>query len=150
MHPPAPPAQVTSRIVRRGLRVASQVEVPAMSVLPVQVVDGHQPWSKDHVATLSDHGVLARAATVLGLPTDRLPLPLRWGNTPAQIAAVRTTAELLLARLEETSGACPECTGTEQRLACAQELGRLEGRLAALAHDAKLVLSWLDEGSADR
>ncbi|MCW2699135.1 MAG: hypothetical protein JWQ45_670 [Blastococcus sp.] len=119
-----------------------------MSVLPVQVVDGHQPWSKDHVATLSDHGVLARAAALVGLPTDRLPLPLRWGNTPAQIAALRTAAELLLTRLEQTSGACPDCTGTEQRLACAQELGRLEARLDALAHDAKLVLSWLEDSPA--
>ncbi len=119
-----------------------------MSVLPVQVVDGHQPWSKDHVATLSDHGVLARAAALVGLPADRLPLPLRWGDTPAQVAALRVTAELLLSRLEQTSGACPDCTGTEQRLACAEELGRLEGRLAALAHDAKLVLGWLQQGPA--
>ncbi|MGY1673486.1 hypothetical protein [Geodermatophilus sp. SYSU D00710] len=120
-----------------------------MSVLPVQVVDGHQPWPKDHVATLTDHGVLARAATVVGLPVDRFPLPLRWGDTPAQVAAVRAAAELLLARLEQTAGACPDCTGTEDRLACAQELGRLEARLAALAHDAQLVLSWLENPPAE-
>src|SRR4051794_3985553 len=130
MQPVAAPAPEVARIVRRGLRVASQVEVPAMSVLPVQIVDGHQPWSKDHVATLSDHGLLARAATLVGLPSDWLPLPLRWGNTPAQIAALRVTAELLLTRLEQSSGACSDCSGTEHRLACAEELGRLEGRLA--------------------
>jgi hypothetical protein len=36
----------------------------------------------------------------------------------------------------------------ERRLDCARELGRLEARLSALAHDAKLVLSWLEEASA--
>jgi hypothetical protein len=121
------------------------VEVPDMSVLPVQVVDGHQPWSSDRVATLSDQGVLARAAALLGLSPDRLPLPLRWGPDPAQIALLRTAAELLLTRLELSTGACADCTGTEQRLDCARELGRLEARLSALAHDAKLVLSWLED-----
>lgn len=118
-----------------------------MCVLPVQVVDGHQPWP-NVVDTLSDHGVLTRAAAVLGLPADRLPLPLHWGNTPAQIAVLRTTAELLLTRLEQSSGACPDCTGTELRLACAQELGRLEARLARLGRDAKLLLGWLDQAPA--
>lgn len=118
-----------------------------MSVLPFQVVEVHHPRPTG-VATLSDHGVLARAAALLGLPTGRLPLPLRWGPSPAQIAALRTTAEVLLSRLEQTTGACADCQGTEQRLDCAQELGRLEGRLSALAHDAKLVLSWLEESPA--
>lgn len=114
-----------------------------MSVLPFQSVDSHRP-SPERVPTLSDQGVLARAAALLRLPTGQLPLPLRWGPSPAQIAVLRTTAELLLTRLEQTSGACPDCVGTEQRLDCARELGRLEARLSALAHDAKLVLGWLE------
>ncbi len=113
--------------------------------LPVQVAEGHQPWPKHRVTALTDRGVLARAAALLGLPADELPLPLRWGSTPAQIATLRATAELLLARLEQTTGACPDCSRTEHRLDCAQELGTLEARLAALAHDAKLVLSWMHE-----
>jgi hypothetical protein len=120
-----------------------------MSVLPVPfAVQGHQPWPSDRIAALSDRGVLARAAALLGLPTGELPLPLRWGPGPAQIAALRTTAEVLLTRLEQTTGACPACAGMDQRLDCARELGRLEARLAALAHDAKLVLSWLEETPA--
>ncbi len=117
-----------------------------MSVLPIpSAVLGHQPWHKDRVATLSDRGVLARAATLLGMPAEQLPLPLRWQPFPGQLAVLRTTAEVLLTRLEQTTGACPECADTEQRLDCAQELGTLEARLAALAHDAKLVLGWLEE-----
>lgn len=117
-----------------------------MTVRPVpSAVQGHQPWCRGHVQSLSDHGVLARAATVLGLPTEQLPLPLRWGATPAQLAALRTTAEVLLARLEQSTGACPDCIHTEQRMDCAWELGKLEARLEALAHDAKLVLGWLGE-----
>jgi hypothetical protein len=120
-----------------------------MSVLPVpSAVQGHQPWPSDRIAALSDRGVLARAATLLGLPTERLPLPLSWGPGPAQIAALRTAAEVLLTRLEQSTGACPDCAGMEQRLDCARELGRLEARLSALAHDAKLVLSWLEEAPA--
>jgi hypothetical protein len=120
--------------------------MPAMSVLPVpSAVLGHEPWDKDRVATLSDRGVLARAATLLGLPAEQLPLPLRWEPVPGQLAVLRTTAEVLLARLEQTTGACPECADTERRLDCARELGTLEARLAALAHDAKLVLGWLEE-----
>lgn len=117
-----------------------------MSVLPIpSAVQGHRPWHKDRVTALSDHGVLARATAVLGLPTEQLPLPLRWGTSPAQLAVLRTTAEVLLARLEQTTGACSDCAHTEQRMDCARELGKLEARLAALAHDAKLVLGWLEE-----
>ena len=120
-----------------------------MSVLPVpSAVQGHQPWSSDRIAALSDRGVLARAAALLGLPAGQLPLPLHWGAGPAQIAALRTTAEVLLTRLEQSTGACPDCAGMEHRLDCARELGRLEARLSALAHDAKLVLSWLEETPA--
>ena len=122
-----------------------------MSVRPVPStldVHGHQPWSSDRIAALSDRGVLARAAALLGLPAGQLPLPLHWGAGPAQIAALRTTAEVLLTRLEQSTGACPDCAGMERRLDCARELGRLEARLSALAHDAKLVLSWLEEASA--
>ncbi|MGY1814338.1 hypothetical protein [Blastococcus sp. SYSU D00820] len=115
-----------------------------MPVLPFPpVVNSHQPWPTDHVNGASDQAVLARAATLVGLPADHLPLPLRWGPGPTQLAVLRTTAELLLARLEETSGACPACAGSEQAMDCARELGKLEARLAALAHDAKLVLGWL-------
>ena len=117
-----------------------------MSVLPVpSAVLGHEPWHKDRVATLSDRGVLARAAALLGLPTQRLALPLSWQPIPGQLAVLRATAEVLLARLEESTGACPACADTEQRLDCARELGTLEARLAALAHDAELVLGWLEE-----
>jgi hypothetical protein len=117
-----------------------------MSVLPVpSAVLSHEPWHEDRIANLSDRGVLARAATLLGLPAERLPLPLRWQPIPGQLAVLRATAEVLLARLEESTGACPDCADTEQRLNCARELGTLEARLAALAHDAKLVLGWLEE-----
>jgi hypothetical protein len=117
-----------------------------MSLLPVpSAVQGHQPWPSDRIATLSDRGVLARAAALLGLPTEQLPLPLHWGPGPAQIAVLRTTAEVLLTRLEQSTGACPDCADMEQRLDCARELGRLEARLSAIAHDAKLVLSWLED-----
>jgi len=140
------PAPVTARIVRRGPRVASPSEVPAISVLPVpSAVLGHEPWHKDRVATLSDRGVLTRAATLLGMSAEQLPLPLRWHPLPGQLAVLRTTAEVLPARLEETTGACPECAATERRLDCARELGTLEARLAALAYDAKPVLGWLEE-----
>src|SRR3954452_23031290 len=106
MRPAPTPAPMAVRIVRRGLRVASPSEVPAMSVLPVlSAVQGHQPWPSDRIAALSDRGVLARAATLLGLPTRELPLPLRWAPGPAQIAALRTTAEVLLTRLEQNTEA---------------------------------------------
>ncbi|MGY1762334.1 hypothetical protein ACI79G_14930 [Geodermatophilus sp. SYSU D00779] len=115
-----------------------------MSVLPFPpVVDGHQPWSAERVTGASDRAVLARAAALVGLPADHLPLPLRWGPGPAQLAVLRTTAELLLARLEETSGACPDCASSARAMDCARELGKLEARLAALAHGANLVLGWL-------
>ena len=122
-----------------------------MSVLPFPpVLDGHQPWPADHLTSASDRTVLARAAALVGLPADQLPLPLRRGPGPAQLAVLRTTAEVLLARLEETSGACPACAGSERAMDCAHELGKLEARLAALAHDAKLVLGWMAAPPAER
>ena len=117
-----------------------------MSVLPFpSIVDGHQPWPSNRVATASDRAVLARAAALVGLPADRLPLPLPLHGRPGpeQLAVLRATAELLLARLEETSGACPDCAGSDRAMDCARELGKLEARLAGLAHDAKLVLGWM-------
>ena len=111
MQPPFRPALLTARKTRRDpQRDAQPSEVPVISVLPFPpVVDGHQPWPAAHVTSASDRAVLARAATLVGLPADHLPLPLRCGPGPAQLAVPRTTAELLLARLEETSGACPAC-----------------------------------------
>ena len=79
----------------------------------------------------------------MGIPTRLLPLPLRWGPGSAQLAVLRVTAELLLARLEETSGACSDCAGSDRAMDCARELGTLEARLDALAHDAELVLGWM-------
>ena len=120
-----------------------------MAVLPVpSVVTAHQPWPSDRISALSDRNALARAAALLGLPAAHLPLPLQWGPGPAQVAALRAVAEILLTRLEQTWGACPDCEETEQELDCARELGRLEARLMALANDAKLVLSWMEESPA--
>ncbi len=115
-----------------------------MSVLPFPSVDnGHRPWPADRVATASDQTVLVRAASLVGISTRLLPLPLRWGPGPAQLAVLRVTAALLLARLEETSGACSDCAGSERAMDCARELGKLEARLDALARDAELVLGWM-------
>ncbi|MGY1651751.1 hypothetical protein [Geodermatophilus sp. SYSU D01119] len=115
-----------------------------MSVLPFPSVDnGHRPWPADRVATASDQAVLARVADLVGIPAHLLPLPLRWGPGPAQLAVLRVTAEVLLSRLEETSGACSDCAGSDRAMDCARELGKLEARLDALAHDAELVLGWM-------
>jgi hypothetical protein len=121
-----------------------------LSVLPFPTttpspVSEHQPWPAERVATLSHRALLARAAELLGLPADQLPLPMPWGPGPAQLAVLRTTAELLLARLELTTGACPDCDRTDASLLCARELGTMEARLAALAHDVRLVLGWVQD-----
>lgn len=121
-----------------------------MSVLPFSSTapspkSAHQPWPAERVATLSHRALLARAAELLGLPADRLPLPMPWGPGPAQLAVLRTTTELLLAQLEQTTGACPYCDRTDESLLCARELGTMEARLAALAHDVRLVLGWVQD-----
>ena len=115
-----------------------------MSVLPFPSVDnGHRPWPADRVVTASDQAVLVRAASLVGVSPRLLPLPLRWGPRPAQLAVLRVTATVLLSRLEETSGACSDCAGSDRAMDCARELGKLEARLDALAHDAELVLGWM-------
>ncbi|MCF6743539.1 hypothetical protein E9529_04475 [Blastococcus sp. KM273128] len=106
-------------------------------------VGRHEPWPSDRVVTASDQAVLTRAATLVGIPSRVLPLPLRWGPGPAQLAVLRVTAELLLSRLEESTGACPDCAGSDLAMECARELGKLEARLDALARDAELVLGWM-------
>ncbi len=102
----------------------------------------HRPLPPDVVRELRDAAVMRRAAALVDIDIDSLPLAFSPHVSAERLAATRTAAELLLARLELLLP-CPDCAGTDRRLQCAQELGTLEARLASAATRAQFALSAL-------
>lgn len=102
----------------------------------------HRPLHPDVLLGLRDAAVLRRAAALVDLNIDSLPIAFSPHQRSERLAATRTTAELLLARLELLLP-CPDCAGagTDRRLECAQELGTLEARVASAASRAQIALS---------
>ncbi len=102
----------------------------------------HRPLHLDVLLALRDAAVLRRAAALVDIDLDPLPIGFSPHHSSERLAATRTAAELLLARLEPLLP-CPDCAGadTDRRLECAQELGTLEARLASAATRAQIALS---------
>ncbi|WP_336031010.1 hypothetical protein [Geodermatophilus sp. FMUSA9-8] len=113
-----------------------------MSVPHTLTARPHRPLPPDVVAELRDAAVMRRAAALVDIDIDELPITFSPHHGGERLAATRTAAELLLARLELLLP-CPDCAGTDQRLDCAQELGTLEARLAAAAARAQFALASL-------
>jgi hypothetical protein len=111
-----------------------------MSVPDVLTTRPHQPLPMDVLLELRDGAVMRRAAFLLDIDIDQLPIAFSPHQRSERLAATRTAAELLLARLEQLHP-CPDCAGTDRRLDCAQELGALEARLGSAATRAKVALS---------
>jgi hypothetical protein len=100
----------------------------------------HRPLPLDVVRELRDAAVLRRAAALLDIDIASLPIAFSPHQSSERLAATRTAAELLLARLELLLP-CPDCAVSDRRLECAQELGTLEARLASAATRAQIALS---------
>lgn len=100
----------------------------------------HRPLHPDVLCELRDAAVMRRAAALLDIDIASLPIAFSPHHRSERLAATRTAAELLLARLELLLP-CPDCAGTNQRLECAQELGTLAARLASAASRAQIALS---------
>lgn len=106
----------------------------------------HDPLADSTVRNFTDRGAAERAAALLGVDLSGCELALRPTAGAGQLAVTRTTAQLLLAGIQDLDPACLDCTGTDRAIDCARELGTLEARLGSLADRAALALSLLLAG----